>query len=110
MSSPYGPGPYGQPYGYGPLRQPHPQGVTILVFGILGFVVCFGFGIAAWVMGNKALAEVDAHPGAYDNRGLISAGRILGIVGTLLNAAGVVLMIIYLVVIIGIFASQSSYQ
>lgn len=36
------------------------RGVTILVFGILGLLVCQLLGIAAWVMGNEDLREMDA--------------------------------------------------
>ena len=39
--------------------KPH-RGVMILVFGILGFVLCPFFGIAAWVMGNSDLQEMDS--------------------------------------------------
>ncbi len=46
--------------------KPH-RGVLILVFGILGFVLCQLFGIAAWVMGNNDLKEMDA--GVMDSSG-----------------------------------------
>ena len=59
----------------------HPKGVTILVLGILSVVCCSPLGIAALVMGNNALREIDAQPGRYSNRQLVQIGRILGIVG-----------------------------
>jgi len=60
--------------------------VPVLVLGILSFF-CFGIilGPIAIVMGTNALKEVDANPGAYNNRGQINAGRICGIVGTVLS-------------------------
>jgi hypothetical protein len=87
---------YGQPQGYQPYRggmtpqQDHPQGTTILILGILGLVVCQICGIVAWVMGNKAIKEIDANPGAYSNRGNVQAGRICGIVATCLLALAIV--------------------
>jgi hypothetical protein len=63
--------------------KPH-RGTLILVFGILGLAVCFPFGIAAWVMGNGDLRQIDS--GAMDpgGRSLTNAGRICGIIGTIL--------------------------
>ncbi|MBM6401490.1 DUF4190 domain-containing protein [Phycicoccus sonneratiae] len=59
----------------------HPKGITILVLGILSLVCCSPLGIAALVMGNNALKEIDAQPGRYSNRQLVQIGRILGIIG-----------------------------
>ena len=61
------------------------RGVLILVLGILGFAICFPFGIAAWVMGNKDLGEIDAGRMDPDGRGLTNAGRIIGMVCVILN-------------------------
>ena len=77
----------------------------ILIFGILGFVVCFIFGIVAWVMGGKALKEIDAAPGRYSNRSTVNAGRICGIISTCLALVGIV---IYAVLIIAVIGSSST--
>ena len=61
--------------------RPH-RGVIILVFGILGFVVCPFFGIAAWVMGNSDLEEIDAGRMDPTGRDLTKAGRICGMIAT----------------------------
>ncbi|MET7459515.1 DUF4190 domain-containing protein [Nonomuraea sp. NPDC005501] len=79
MSYPnYGPSPYGPP------PQTHPNGTTILVLGILSLVVCGLLGPFAWVMGNKALREIDGSGYYFENRGMVQAGRICGIVSTCL--------------------------
>ncbi len=62
----------------------HPKGITILVLGILSLVCCSPLGIAAFVMGNNALKEIDADPARYSNRQLVVIGRILGIIGMVL--------------------------
>jgi hypothetical protein len=59
----------------------HPKGITILVLGILSVLCCSPLGIAAFLMGNNALREIDAAPGRYGNRQIVQIGRILGIVG-----------------------------
>lgn len=62
----------------------HPKGITILVLGILSLLCCSPLGIAAWLMGNTALKEIDAEPGRYGNRQIVQIGRILGIIGVVL--------------------------
>ena len=68
----------------------HPDGTTILVLGILSLVVCGVLGPFAWNMGNKALREMNANPGVvYRNRGNVTAGRICGMVASILMIVGV---------------------
>ena len=56
----------------------------ILVFGILGLVFCQLFGIAAWVMGNTDLNEMNAGYMDPSGRDLTNAGRICGMIATAL--------------------------
>ena len=81
--------------------RPH-RGVIILVFGILGFVVCQFFGIAAWVMGNSDLEEIDAGRMDPSGRDLTKAGRICGMIGT-----GLMIFQIFVIVVLGVAMSQS---
>ncbi|KAB8189728.1 DUF4190 domain-containing protein [Nonomuraea phyllanthi] len=79
MSYPsYGPSPYGPP------PQSHPQGTTILVLGILSLVVCTFIGPFAWSLGTRALREIDESGYYYENRGMVQAGRICGIVSSVM--------------------------
>ena len=107
-----GPGPaYGAPgygYPYGPPTVEHPQGTIVLVLGILGIVLCQVLGPIAWVMGNRALQEIDASPGSWSNRGNVQAGRICGIVATALLGVYVLLFGLYAVVLIGALAGTST--
>jgi hypothetical protein len=100
--NPYGPGP-GPGSGPGPMAQPHPQGTTVLVLGIVGLVVCFIAGIIALVIGNKALREIDANPGAYNNRQSVVIGRILGIIGI---AWQVILGIVYVIFVVVVVSNS----
>lgn len=88
------PGGYGgAPYGGPPAGANHPRGTLILVLGILS-IVCCGFftGIPAIVMGKKALDE--SRTANYANAGLIKAGWICGIIGTVLSILGAIFQVI----------------
>jgi hypothetical protein len=81
---PYGPpNPYGAP-AYGFMVPEHPQATTVLILGILGLVLCQVISPFAWVMGNRVVSEIDASNGQLGGRSQANAGRICGIVGTLL--------------------------
>jgi hypothetical protein len=75
--------PYGGQAGY-VAPQDHPKGTQILVLGILSLVCCGLLGPVAWIQGNNVLREIDAAPWAYANRGNVQAGRIIGIISTVL--------------------------
>ncbi len=78
--------------------EPH-RGVLILVFGILALVVCFIFGIAAWVMGNNDLRAMDAGQMDPEGRSLTQAGKICGMIAAILNLA--ILGILVFVLLLG---------
>lgn len=82
-------------YGYGyRYSREHPQGTTILILGICSLVVCQLLGPVAWVMGNNAIREIDTDPYAYSNRSSVQAGRICGIIGTVLIVLWVLVMVL----------------
>ena len=72
--------------------KPH-RGVLVLVFGILGLVLCQLFGIAAWVMGNNDLEEMDAGLMDPTGRDFTKVGRICGIIATSLLLLQVLILI-----------------
>lgn len=88
---PGSPSPYGAP-------QSNSNATLILVLGILSIVFA-GCGIVlgpvAWILGNNALAS-----GTVDSSqiGQVNAGRICGIVGTVLGALVIVLYIFFFAV------------
>jgi hypothetical protein len=101
VPSNYGQQPPPPPYGYqayspqGGGTTQHPQGTTILVLGILSLVVCSILGPFAWSMGTKAMREINADPTAhYTNRGSVNAGRICGLIATILLGVSIVVIII----------------
>src|SRR5213594_4414679 len=70
------------------------RGVLILVFGILGLVVCQLFGIAAWVMGNADLEEMSVGRMDPSGKDLTRAGRICGMVACALLIFQVIIVVI----------------
>lgn len=70
------------------------QATTVLVLGILGIVICGILAPFAWNMGNKELEAIDSGRRPPENRGTANAGRILGIIGTVLLGIGVVLLLL----------------
>ena len=77
---------FGRPRYY----QPH-RGTLILVLGILGLTVCGICGIVAWVMGNNDLRAMAAGHMDPAGRGLTQAGRICGMITTILMLVGLAL-------------------
>jgi hypothetical protein len=62
---------------------PHRGGV-ILALGIVGLVVCPLTGPFAWVMGNTDMAEIRGGRMDPEGEGLTQAGRILGIISSVI--------------------------
>ncbi len=82
------------------------QATTVLVLGILSLVLCQFLGPFAWSMGNKELAGIDAGLRPPENRGTAQAGRILGILATVLLLVGIGVLVIF--GLIGLIAVGSS--
>ena len=74
------------------------NGVLILVFGILSIVVCAPLGIVAWIMGQK---EKKLYPGDSN----VTAGWILGIIGTCIFILSIIILLICIFIFGIIFSS-----
>jgi uncharacterized membrane protein YjgN (DUF898 family) len=100
---PYGPpNQYGAP-GYGFIPPDHPQAIVVLILGIVAVVACPFAAPFAWVMGNRVINEIDASNGQVGGRSMTNAGRIIGIVWTLVM--GVALLICAAAVVILLVAA-----
>lgn len=88
-------------------RPDHPQTTTILILGICGLVLCQVLGPFAWSMGNKALREIDASQGQLGGRDTVNVGRILGIVATALLLLGILAVLFFVVLGIGLATTTS---
>jgi hypothetical protein len=85
----------------------HPQTALILILGIIGVSVAQVCAPFAWYFGNKAKAEIEASNGALGGLGMVNAGRIMGIVGTVILALSL-LIVVGAVVIILVAAASSA--
>jgi hypothetical protein len=71
---------------------PH-RGGLILVLGLLGFIIsCPIFGLMAWTMGSRDLAEMRCGRMDRSGEGLTQAGQILGLIMSVLWMIGAVLV------------------
>jgi hypothetical protein len=84
---------------------PH-RGAAVLVLGICGLVVCFICGIIAWSMGNTDLRAMREGRMDRSGEGMTNAGRICGMISTILACAGAVIVLIVLAT--GGFAAYSA--
>jgi hypothetical protein len=109
--------PYGTPYqpAYAGALPNHPSSTTAMVLGIVGLVgvvLCGGLTLllspAAWIVGAKAVREMDASPGRYGGRDRAQAGKIMGIIGTVLLALAVVAIIAVVAVAVSVGDSDPS--
>lgn len=99
---PQGYPPY-QPYGP-PLK--HPSATTAMVLGIVavaGGLICWlplFISPFAWFTGSKAIRDIDESRGTQGGRGEALAGKVLGIIGTVLLALGIAFVILLVVLTI----------
>ncbi len=107
-------GQYGQPAqygqygaGYGGPVPDHPQSTTVLVLGIVSLVVCSILGPFAWMMGNRVVREIDASRGQMGGRSSANAGRICGIIASVLLGLGLLAFVLFFVFAIAAGTSSS---
>lgn len=74
----------GLPVAYPEQRYQHSSATTVLVLGILSLVVCSVLGPFAWHQGNQELQRIQAGLVDPSSHGMVTAGRVCGIVGTVL--------------------------
>ncbi|WP_200958028.1 DUF4190 domain-containing protein [Nocardioides sp. Soil805] len=129
--SPYGQDPYAQPPGtygqpvqpgqYGGYAQPgyaapppHPQATTALVLGLvslIGLFICIFPVLAApfaWRTGGRVVKEIDAQPGRWSGREQAQAGRIMGIIGTVLLVLGILAVVGLVVLAVAVTGEVST--
>ena len=97
-ASPVGVSPYSPMGAPGRFLNPH-RGGLILVLGLVGIIMgCPVFSIMAWVMGSGDLQEMRAGRMDPSGEGLTQAGKILGMIPSILFIMGAVLVMMIIVV------------
>ena len=119
---PYGQQPvYGYPQqgfpqqGYGlPVLPKHPQAQTAMVLGIIALAGSFTCLVPillspfAWYFGAKVKREIEAEPQRWGGQSEAQAGFIMGIIGTVLLALGIVVLIMFALFIALVAGSTST--
>jgi len=80
--NPYAHAPPQQYGGYGSGYMQPSRASTILTLGILSLVICGILGPIAWSMGTEELRRIDCGETDFTQRGLVTAGRVCGIIAT----------------------------
>ena len=107
---PWQPPQQGYPHQGYPQVPPEPPATSkatlALVLGIVGLTICPGAAsIPAWIIGHEAVKEIDASNGTLGGRSMAFAGKVTGIIGTVLGVLGV-LAIAAIFAISAIFVSS----
>ena len=118
------PGPYYQPHTPAPGQPPygaygavadHPQSTLALVLGLVSLVGAFALcGVTlivspfAWVIGRKAVKEIEASQGQVGGLSQARAGMIMGIIGTVLLILAIVAIVAAVVIVIA--AETTNYS
>lgn len=85
-------------------KQKLPNATAVLILGILSIVGCCFyavgviFSIIALVMAKKDMALYAINPDAYDNYGNLKTGRILAIIGLVLNIISIITAIAFIAI------------
>jgi hypothetical protein len=77
-------------------RPQAPGAIAAIVLGILSVILLPLLGPVAWAIGRRAEQAADAAGGELEGRGLATAGKVLGMIGTSL----LVLLVVVLVVLL----------
>jgi hypothetical protein len=73
--------------------QPH-RGGLVLTIAVLGWVICYFFGVAAWIMGASDIAAMRRGQMDPSGMGMTQAGMIIGMVQTILGLIAFVLIFV----------------
>lgn len=95
MSDPYTGGTAAPPPPPAAAAKASGKATTVLILGILGIVCCGLLAPVAWFMGTKELEEIAAGRSPAAGEGLAKAGKIMGIIGTVLLVLGVIWMVFF---------------
>lgn len=77
----------------------HPNSVLSMVLGIIGVFFFPLLGPVAWYLAAKGRRELAAFPGRWRPSGMLTAGFVLGIIGTVFLVLGAVFMLFFIMLI-----------
>lgn len=90
-----------------PIYRSNGNAVASLVLGIVSIVGCMGYGIVSIICGplaiyygGKARKAIQAGNVDPNSQGMATAGRVCGIIGTILGSIGVLILLFYVVLMV----------
>lgn len=87
-----------QPYGFAPLPE-HPSAIPALVLGLVGIFLWIPFASPiAWYLSSRGRRDIATNPGKWRSSGMLTAGYVLGIIGTLIGVLVVGLIMLGIIV------------
>lgn len=101
----------GQPGGqFGYVFPENSQASTALILGLLGLLFCAICAPFAWSIGQKEIDAIDAGRRDPSKRDIANAGKILGIIGTVLLVASILFLVVFVIFFgfLGVVGSATS--
>ena len=94
--------PVGYDYGYNnPANlSEHPNSVLSMVIGIIGVFFFPLIGPVAWYLAAKGRRDMAAFPGRWRPSGMLTAGFVLGIIGTVFLALGAMFILFFIMIFV----------
>jgi hypothetical protein len=87
--------------------EPH-RGTAILVIGVLSlFIMPLPLGLLAWIWANEDLRKMNAGRMDPEGRGMTQAGKVCGILSSVLALASCSVVLAYFLIIAGVLVSGS---
>lgn len=110
--SPYAPQP---PMGFPVAKPDHPQATLALVLGIVGLAgglatcgLLFLTSPFAWVVGRRAVREIEASGGQLGGEGSARAGFVTGVIGSILLVLALIAVALYIAFVVWAISSSGS--
>lgn len=95
-------------------KKPLPNSTAVLVLGILSLIfwclIGLILGIIGLVISKEGKTLYEKNPTAYTGYGSLNAGRVLCIIGIILNGIGYVIAIGWMLVVAGIVTSFGGFS
>lgn len=101
------------PYGYAPPPPPHPQATLAMVLGLVAIFGGFACGLTlfispfAWVIGQKAVREIQNSQGRLSGESQARTGMITGIIGTVLLVLAIIALVAFITVLVTMDTSST---
>ncbi len=92
------------------MKPDHPSSGAVFALGLISILLGGITGPFAWAIGSKARKEIQQNPGQYRESGMLTAGWVMGIIGTIFLILNVLALIAYVLFYVWFFAMLIGYS